>query len=80
MVRFFTILFISISTFLYAQEDSYHANLKTMPLSKYGITGETWILSASEISNYSNATSGWCEVVWTEALQTEVSQQFLILL
>lgn len=58
MYRILTLLFITFSTFLYAQEDSYHTSLKTMLQTKYGVTGGTWVFPANEATNATNTTGG----------------------
>jgi endo-1,4-beta-xylanase len=52
------IYFIFLFFNLFAQEDDYHRNLRTLLQTKYGLTGGTWIFTASEVTNATNTTGG----------------------
>jgi len=58
MKSLFSICFLFLFINLYAQEDAYHSNLKTMLQTKYGLTGGTWVFSANEVTNATNTSGG----------------------
>ena len=60
--------FIELAAPLYAQEDAYHAGLRAMLQSRYGITGGKWLLGDSEETTLSHAV--WSRVV-TEQTASE---------
>lgn len=50
--------FILLFFNLFAQEDAYHTNLKTMLETKYGISGGSWVFTANEVTNASKISGG----------------------
>lgn len=58
MKQLFLFLLLVAPRLLFAQEDAYHAGLKTTLQTKYGLTGGNWVFATDEVVNANSTTGG----------------------